>query len=143
MSVECRCVASSATAHLLHHPSEVSKSLSLEGNLRGFSISSVASGNLLFMGLTLIFKSRVFIHGHHIFSMLTSYSQLAWNFLSSFPLFFLPFYVPFCPFCISPYSSSFILHPTFLFFYHLIISHTYIYLLFLIHIFSFLPPLLS
>ena len=25
----------------------------------------------------------VFIHGHHIFSMFTIYSQLAWNFLSS------------------------------------------------------------
>ena len=51
--------------------------------LRGSSISLVASGNFLFMGSILIFKSRVFIHGHHIFSMLTSYSQLAWNFLSS------------------------------------------------------------
>ena len=71
-------ITSSVTARLIH-----SKSLSLEDDLRGSSISLVVSGNLLFMGSILIFKSHVFIHGRHIFSMLTSYSQLAWNFLSS------------------------------------------------------------
>ena len=68
-------VASSVTAQHLHR--QRSPSLHYQ------SISLVASGNLLFMGSILIFKPHVFIHGHHIFSMLTSYSQLAWNFLSS------------------------------------------------------------
>ena len=58
-----------APYHLRLPPSEVSKFLSSEGDLRGSSISLVASGNLLFMGSILIFKSRVLIHGHHILCM--------------------------------------------------------------------------
>ena len=58
-----------APYHTRLPPSEVSKSLSSEGDLRGSSISLVTSGNLIFMGSILIFKSRVFIHGHHILSM--------------------------------------------------------------------------
>ena len=54
-------VASSVTAQHLHR--QRSPSLHYQ------SISLVASGNLLFMGSILIFKSLVFIHGHHIFSM--------------------------------------------------------------------------